>query len=186
LTKKKLSLFASRLAVLLDCAGSFSRQDWAEILGVTPSAVSQWLQDDTIPRASTLRRIVEVAERHCEGDALEKFREILSMPSTKVSPRGKKMAPTVAHYMVEPIREGFLRVLAPLTPKDQESVLFEAAARCHALIKQQFTDFSKTSHRRASIEPKRGAPAAVPKIERRTQCAAAEPVPQNVPWKEPV
>ena len=124
---RKPSVFATSIRDLLEQSGSFSRKDWAEILRVSPSAISQWLGDYTVPRASTLRSLVDVAKRYCSATALDAFDRIAREPAETVSPFGDRMAPTVAHYMVEPIREAFLRILGTLSPKHQELILREAS-----------------------------------------------------------
>lgn len=137
MSRNKPGLFASSLRELVDHPKCFSRQEWAEILRVTPSAISQWLGDYTVPRASTLRSIIDVAKRYCGAEAIETFSLISSQPAESVSPLGNRMLPTVAHYLVEPIREGFLRVLGTISPKNQEIVLLEAAEHCQALRNQE-------------------------------------------------
>jgi hypothetical protein len=130
-----ISDFARVLRGLLDETGVFSRDEWARVLVVSPAAISQWVNDHTIPRASLLRSILDVVKRHC-GDrhpALLKFFDTARRPADAVSPHGTRMRPTVGHYLVTPVLEGFQRVLETIPPERQEQVLFRAAAECRRL-----------------------------------------------------
>lgn len=142
MTIKPTSRFAAVLREIFDGPGFLSRDDWAKILFVTPSAISQWLADKTVPRAPTLRTIVRMARRYSPADAQQRFDAVADEPAERVSPVGERMAPTIAHYMVEPIRNGFLELLATLKPKSQEVVLFAAADHCRQLRENDDLDGS--------------------------------------------
>lgn len=137
MTTKAKSAFATSLRMLMDGCTRFSKQQWAEILRVSPSAISQWLGDQTLPRAPTLRSIVDIAREHGEAEALADFARMAMEPAEVVSPLGRRMMPTVSHYMVEPIRDSFLRLLGTLRPAGQEEVLLEASQHCHLLRDQR-------------------------------------------------
>lgn len=132
--EKKLSHFATALRALLD-SGVLRRVEWAEVLGVTASAISQWVNDSAIPQPQHLRAIIGtlLADRRVPAEPLEAFERLVQQPATEVSPNGDRMLPTIEQYMVKPLREGFLRSLEILPPHVQEQVLFESAARCRAL-----------------------------------------------------
>lgn len=132
--EKKLSRFATALRALLD-SGVLRRVEWAEVLGVTESAISQWVNDSAIPQPKHLRAIIGtiLADRRVPSEPLEAFERLAQQPATEVSPNGDRMLPTIEQYMVRPVREGFLRSLEILPPHVQEQVLFESAARCRAL-----------------------------------------------------
>ncbi len=129
-TEKELSEFAMALRSLLDETGVYTRSEWAEILNVTESAISQWVNDDTLPRAETLRRIVGTLDEDTRvaDSVLEAFEVVARKPLSKISPHGPKTAPTLEHYMARPSRAAFDRVLESLPPHLQEEVLYEAAA----------------------------------------------------------
>jgi hypothetical protein len=61
------------------------------------------------------------------------------------------MLPTVAHYMVEPVREGFLDLLDAISAKDQETVLLDAAEHCQEVQIKEETNASRTGARREDV-----------------------------------
>ncbi len=97
------SLFAQALTCLLDESKFFeNREQWAEFLGITPAAVSQWVNDKTVPRANLLRMVVRVLRSRGGGaaqSALAKFDEMARLPSQAVSPLGERMQPTIQAYL---------------------------------------------------------------------------------------
>lgn len=103
MSERRQSKFARALVGLLDEAGVFKRSEWATYLGVSASAISQWVNDRTIPRADVLRRIVDVVERSASAPSapLESFRAMAERPASQVSPHGDRMAPSVARYLEE-------------------------------------------------------------------------------------
>src|SRR5262245_8795897 len=58
------SPFATALARLLDDTSLLTRQQWAELLDVSPAAISQWVNDKTIPRPEVLRMVIDVLEEN--------------------------------------------------------------------------------------------------------------------------
>ncbi len=121
------SEFAKMLRGMLD---AHSRSEWAEILNVTESAISQWLGDDTFPRPESLRRIVRALEENVDvpDRVLEEFESLARKPLKQISRHGERTERTLAHYMVKPLRDAFLRVIDTLPPEAQEEVLLEAAS----------------------------------------------------------
>jgi hypothetical protein len=136
--RSRKSLFASALERILD-ESQTPRADWAEILGVTSSAISQWITDETVPRAEALRSIWTTAleNAHVTEDALKEMDAALRMAATKASPRGGRAGPSFRHYMVAPLRSAFLETLETLAPHDQETVLQEAGERARQLRSAQ-------------------------------------------------
>lgn len=127
-----VSLFASALRNLLDDARLYSRSSWAEILDVSEAAVSQWVNDKTLPRPETLRSIRRIAG---ESDGVDKgilntFDQVVSLPALEASPVAKRLNGSLAHYMLTPLIEGFLRSLRSLSAEAQEEVLYSAAEDC--------------------------------------------------------
>lgn len=132
------SPFATALDRIID-ESQTPRADWADILGVTKSAISQWTTDETVPRAEALRSIWTTAleNAHVTEDALEEMDAALRMVATKASPRAGRASPSLRHYMVAPLRSAFLETLETLAPHDQEVVLQEAGERARQLRSEQ-------------------------------------------------
>lgn len=128
----KPSLFASTLRRLLDETGVFTRSEWAEFLHVTESAISQWVCDNTLPRAEHLRKIMWVLRTADDVPAriIAAFDQMAAMPADEVSPHRKNLGSTVGDYMINPLLDAFLRDLRRLDPPAREKFLLEAAAKC--------------------------------------------------------
>jgi hypothetical protein len=126
------SPFAAALVRLLDDTRLMTRQQWAELLDVSPAAISQWVNDKTIPRPEVLRMIIDALEEDPDLAAcvLGEFKEISRRPSAEVSPNGDRMSPSIGHYVVKPLLEGFLRNLGGLDFEAQESILYQASDMC--------------------------------------------------------
>jgi hypothetical protein len=127
------SPFAAALVRLLDDTRLMTRQQWAELLDVSPAAISQWVNDKTIPRPEVLRMIIDALEENSDLShrVLGEFKEISRRPSEEISPNGDRMSPSIGHYIVKPLLEGFLRNLGGLDFEAQESILYQAADMCH-------------------------------------------------------
>lgn len=152
--RKALSTFAVALRSLLDDHGTMRRSEWAEVLGVSEAAISQWVNDAAIPKAENLRAIMNtlIADRRVPTTALESFEELMHHPSSDVSPNGDRMKPTVSHYLVKPLREAFLRTLETLPPEGQEVVLLEGSTRCRQIRSNPIVRRSIEERRRLQFE----------------------------------
>src|SRR6516165_1399818 len=93
------SPFAAALVRLIDDTELMTRQQWAELLDVSPAAISQWVNDKTIPRPEVLRMIIDALEEDPDLAArvLGEFKEISRRPSAEVSPNGDRMSPSIGH-----------------------------------------------------------------------------------------
>ena len=127
------SLFAQALRGLLDDTQLFSRKDWADLLGVKQAAISQWVHDITIPRPDHLYVIFDTLKSSDlqDEERLTIFREISNRPSISVSPRGKRMLPTIWEYMTRPAFSELADRLAKLPPAEQEKYLEERYLKEH-------------------------------------------------------
>lgn len=152
--KKTHSAFAMALRSLLDEHPTMKRAQWAEVLAVSEAAISQWVNDAAIPKAENLRAIMNtlLADRRVPAPLLEAFEELLRRPSTDVTPNGERMKPTIAHYMIKPLRDGFLRTLDTLPPESQEVALLDGAARCRQLRASPLVRRSIEERRRLRFE----------------------------------
>jgi transcriptional regulator with XRE-family HTH domain len=109
-----------------------SREDWADALGVTKAAISQWANGRTVPgpdHLDAVRLLVTQDDRFPE-DLGTRFEATLDRPIEEVldSPRSS-MGPTLRHYLVRPRREAAMRLLAALPPGEQIAVLDDLGQR---------------------------------------------------------
>jgi transcriptional regulator with XRE-family HTH domain len=143
-TQREHGEFANALRALLDESQVFTRAQWAEFLGVTEPAISQWVNDDTLPRADNLRMIIDVLQESDEvnPELLQRFRTMASRPAHEVSPHGDRLGRSVAHYLLKPLLEGFLRNLNSIEPDKQERVLLGAMDLCGAVWEDRIEDSS--------------------------------------------
>lgn len=170
-TEKEKSEFAAMLERLLAEKDLYSRSDWATILNVTTSAISQWVSDSTFPRAESLRRIIQTLEEDARvSDAvLTAFDTMSRKPLEKIAPHASKPGcPTLEHYMAQPIRTAFERVIATLPPHLQEEVWLEATT----LARKKR---ARRSQRPTVAERRRGREANAPASE--ATVTATEPPP---------
>lgn len=131
---KTLSDFARALRALLTESELFTRSEWARVLNVSEPAISQWVNDKTVPRPDILHMLVDiVSDTNGKGsvEALKRFWAVADTPSEEVSPLGVRMAPTVNEYMksatiaglAKSLREEVAREAAHPSMKDGEDAL---------------------------------------------------------------
>jgi transcriptional regulator with XRE-family HTH domain len=128
-TTSSRSPFAAALARLLDDTCYFTRSEWARFLGVSASAISQWVNDRTVPRADLLRIIIDVL-RTSDGvppEPLMHFDELANRPAAEVSSLGARMMPTVGEYLRRSTFASLGRDLRKLSAQQQETVLAEGS-----------------------------------------------------------
>lgn len=132
LKEKPLSLFSKALRMMLDDTGLYTRNEWAEILGVKEEVIEEWISSDGLPTPENLRSIRRVVHEHdrTPPPILSHWEEMAKEHGSKVHPYGQRFGRSVAHYMVKPILEGFMRTLRCLSPKDAEEVLLNSAEMC--------------------------------------------------------
>ena len=120
------SAFASSLQALLDLSGFYSRAQWARFLHVSTPAMSQWVNDRTLPRADLLGMLVDLLRVRGGAAALEhleRFDEMAARDSGDVSPFGARMAPTVAAYIGEASLATLGRSMRGLGPAERQQAL---------------------------------------------------------------
>jgi hypothetical protein len=93
-----------------------------------------------------------LADRRVSDETIEAFENLARRPGTEISPHGDRLSPNLAHYMLKPLRDGFLRSLETLPAPTQETVLLEGAARCRELRGAPPPALSVADRRRASFE----------------------------------
>lgn len=129
------SRFATVLSALLDRTDLFTRSEWSEFLKVTPAAISQWVNDKTVPSPELLRMIIGVL-RESDGvpqELLLEFDHLARRPSKEISPHGDRLDRTLGDYLLRPLLKGFFGVYEPLPAELKEKVLQEASQMCRAL-----------------------------------------------------
>jgi hypothetical protein len=128
MSRDNMSLFARALESLLKDTGLFTQREWAKLLGIKDSAITQWLNEETIPRASNLNMVFVTVEQAADAKRgpLEAFRTMADMPAVKASPKnGARMLPSVWAYMKRPVLDELSSKLAKLSPEAQEKLLRE-------------------------------------------------------------
>lgn len=113
---KTTSIFARALQRLLDETEFYSRAEWSHFFGISEPALSQWVNDRTIPRANLLRMAIDLLETRggvAAGEALMAFKAIMDEPAEDISPIGARFAPNLQSYLevralsdFNPIRQG--------------------------------------------------------------------------------
>jgi transcriptional regulator with XRE-family HTH domain len=127
------SKFASLLRRMLDESGIFNRSDWATYLGVSEPAISQWLNDHTLPKAEHLRKIIWTLRNK---DAVPKtlvteYEEMLQIPASEISIKHYiRIGNTLGDYVISPLVKTFLMDLKRLRPVEQEELLLLASEKC--------------------------------------------------------
>lgn len=132
ISKNRKSELATILEKLLDTR--YTRQEWSEILGISEAAISQWVNDKTIPRPEVLRMVLDTlsASASIPSKLLEEFQTVARQPATRISPYGARIGNTLEEYLVQPVFDGFVRNLRPLSAERQEQILFEGASLCRS------------------------------------------------------
>jgi len=173
--RPELSVLAVWLVSVIDGLADriFGRAAWAEVLGVTPQAISQWLTGTGTPSPENLDELLTVLETDWTDVAaaeLDRFAEIARRPLDEVVPRTKHAAQTLDHYRTVAHRDLFDRALGPLPPPLQRQVLRDGTATCHELV----------LHRRARKVGSTSTAVRVP------GAASARPAPADEPALDPI
>ncbi len=133
MTTKQLSDILNRILSHECC----SRSEWAEILGVSTAALSQWANGRTIPgpdHLDALRLLVSQDSRLPEALRLD-LEAVLDAPIAQVVDKPRStMGPTLRHYLVRPRRDGAMRLLESLPPDVQEELLTELSIAARARL----------------------------------------------------
>ena len=101
-TKQSVSAFARVIQQLLDDTGFYTRAEWSRFLGISGPALSQWVNDRTIPRADLLRMVLDLLEirggtKAC--DALNNLDAIMDTPAESISPIGSRFGQNLRAYL---------------------------------------------------------------------------------------
>src|SRR5690349_7142754 len=103
--------FTAELLALMVSTG-LSPSQWAEMLGVSPAAVSQWRSGETIPSPERFRAIIrvcsDVGERSRER--LEAWWNLMPISLAALRPDRSQSSETLGDYYVAPLYEAFHRV----------------------------------------------------------------------------
>jgi hypothetical protein len=156
--------FGECLAALLDAIKT--RKRWKEDLGVSESALSQWIQEVTIPKRDRLRKIWEtaLATKDLSNEVLDRFAEMADKPAADVSRHGARFGARVSEYVMQPRLETFWSTFRRLPMRTQEAFLDEIDA---LLFRYDPTGVTRTE---AGSVPA----AASDSAERRREVVAAE------------
>src|ERR1043166_9186395 len=157
--KANRSKLATILVKMIDETKILRRDEWASILCVTPSAISQWLNDKALPRAEVMRSILSLLKEHdrIKPELLEEFNSLILIAAREVSPLFRSRIRTLFEYLLAPQLERFLRDLDSLHPESQERVLLRASQMCAAeagVLNSGSTYSLRTQLGRPSLEPR--------------------------------
>lgn len=100
--KPKSSVFARILVQLLDESGFYTRAEWGRFLGVSEPAISQWVNDRTLPRPDLLRMVIDLLKTRggvAAADGLIALEAIMDEPADAISPLGGRLGPTLRSYL---------------------------------------------------------------------------------------
>ncbi|WP_034387946.1 hypothetical protein [Hellea balneolensis] len=123
---KQISIFARSLKKLLDDTNYFSRNQWADFLTISTPAISQWVNDKTLPRADLVLMIVDVLKQNPDKNTIaviEEFESLYGLPCEDISPFGSRMGKTLSEYLADGSFFRFGRELRGLTPEQQVSLI---------------------------------------------------------------
>ncbi len=122
---KMASEFARCLAQLLDETCLFTRLEWSQFFGqVSEEDLEAWTQDEKLPTADLLRRMMDCLTHNNLSEELAKnFYDMARKPSSMVSPHHIVLGFTVGIYLLQPRVEGILRRMSRLSVKQQEAIL---------------------------------------------------------------
>lgn len=103
----------------------FGWTGWSQVLGVTPSRIFEWLNDENIPSQYCLNMILSnfALTDNCPEKHL--WDEMAKRRATNVSPHGARMLPTVETYTKRPVFDPVRSALAKMSEIDQEKYLLE-------------------------------------------------------------
>jgi hypothetical protein len=125
------------IRALLDDSKLLSRKQWAELLGVTPSALSLWVNDRSLPSSIHLSEVWDFVRSSSSvpEEVLQQFRNVADLPVRKVTPLFERIRKekTVSQYMLRPLRDAMLATLSTLPAHVQEEAMFEMSERCRSL-----------------------------------------------------
>lgn len=128
------SRLATVLTGLLDDTNLFSREQWAEILNVSMPALSQWVNDQTIPRALVLWSLIRIVTERAKGgqfsEPYKAYLAIADLPGPEISPHGERIGKSLKHYMIVHLRDVFLANLDAMSAAKQEEILSSAIRQC--------------------------------------------------------
>lgn len=120
------SIFAVALQSLLDDTNYYSRTEWAKFLGISTPAISQWVNDKTLPRPDLIRMILDVlgaTENKNTTIIVSNFQDLMDEPSENISPLGARLGFSLKDYLKAGSFVRFGRQLRGLTPEEQISLI---------------------------------------------------------------
>jgi hypothetical protein len=122
----RTSAFAEALKRLLDDTNFHSRSEWSSVLGVSAPALSQWVNDKTIPRPDLLRILLNLLRTRGGEDAgkhLEAFDALLDLPAESISPIGSRLGSNLRSYLANRSLLDVARSLRGMSPEEQIALL---------------------------------------------------------------
>lgn len=133
------SQFAVSLERLLDQTGLFTRDEWAQFLRISAPAISQWVNDHTIPEPDRLNMILSVLRESDDvpKEILVEFDQLALRPSVEISPHGERLDATLKEYMLQPLFQGFMRMYSCVPIDLKEEALYLCSETCRYLKRKR-------------------------------------------------
>lgn len=117
---------ASAIRQLLDHTSTFTREEWAQVLGVAHESVNAWCENDAVPAAPVLRMIIDIVRQvgFVRELPLQRFLLLRERPLSEITPLAQVMdAQSLSHYLrPHPSRDMGPRLTA-LTPLQRRIAL---------------------------------------------------------------
>jgi len=146
--RKKRSRFATALVALMDDTNLHDRRQWTQLLGLSESAISQWVTDRTLPTPERLRIILECLRdnRDVPQGIVVEFDDVCRAPAHQVSPLSGRLgdSATFGEYMLQPLRLALQRTLGTLPASVQEQLLLDANAKAREALFSRASEPSPT------------------------------------------
>lgn len=134
---KKRSKFAEAISAILDASG-MTRKEWARALNISESAISQWLNDLSVPKPELLNRFLDLAGRiETATSAVNQFKTTTArLPTQQVTQRLKvervrlerRRFSCLGDYMLEPSLDEWMSRYERATTEERRALLDSAPA----------------------------------------------------------
>lgn len=114
---------------IIDETKMLTREEWAEVLSVSPKQLADWVLGLTMPTPRALRAIGDIVDRDLRFPQQE-WKDLMNAPLQDVYPEAswevrKEVGQNLGSYALKDMRQAFLERLESLLPEEQEQVIYE-------------------------------------------------------------